>query len=1123
MANYSAVIDLRVQGQDGLRTVADSLTSIDRLVRQIRPVPTLFDRRGNAEIVAAKAALADLVRAYADGNTRVARYATSLAGLNQQMTSFKTIAANARVGSDEFTNSLKAGELASRRLLAAELERLTTLRNLYTRQASGSLTAADQGVSRMVRDLLALRNQVPNSISALNAFQRELLEVQQLVGMNTQEFRALEQAIYRLDVAMGKVQLGPVAPPMQGPALPPNFVPTRPATGARGGPPPGSLAFNPNPSQENLALGAGFPLLFGGGVGQVAGGVIGSMFGGGFGGQILGAALGQQLEDAYMRIVEIGRSLGTLNMDRLRDSVVTVNAQLDYQVEQLLKANDADSARALIAAEVYKQTGLSAGAADDAANNADKLKNAWDRTIGSLSTVIGQLVNLFIPGLSNAIDLVGTIARGWAMLGSLVIDSGNGLKGWFQNLVFGQGTAEKVRQRFGGINEETEKLKSKLSSAFDIQLRSAQLGKQLLGYEKERTNNVSLLGKLINIEVDRKSKVAELEADADQKRKAALTEYAGLTDAQSQKELAALLLLIDAEKKQGVERANLLALRQREVEINNTLVAQDQVRINAIKQQGEITQAIASANKDVMSAQLQELEQRRQVTTSLDQELNLITQIRTNKVAAANATFEATRAELQNKVAIAAAELQSVAAQKQRGFATQEQLQTAQNTYNTVVATSNEILRGATATRDAATSAADFEARMARTAAYTAQYALEAQRATLSAQAASQAYTNQLQLTQALAQATITINNAQIQTLQSELTQAKTQSERLRIINAIAKLEKENAAATLQAAYAQIRSQIEVQRLALVTAQIRYKELQAVVAIATAQGTLTREHYKALEAQAAAVKMAGQNYNTSIKIGNANAEAARAVYKAAVYAADLKARMGGATKEANAFAGAMERASGAARGISISGPQLEPWMEAQVAAAREAAMKFAPGDSIAKYYAGVNAEIKAREGFWKQMALIQARSTEEAKKNFYEEVAKAQTILYAPATRTATTTQTITSSTMPAYAAGGYVATPTVGLIGEGGEPEYIIPQSKMASAATSYLNGTRGAAVLNTAYNTSTPSQPVINITTGPVMQQNGENYVTVADMQAAVRSTASAIFASLRTPAGRYAMGVR
>ena len=41
--------------------------------------------------------------------------------------------------------------------------------------------------------------------------------------------------------------------------------------------------------------------------------------------------------------------------------------------------------------------------------------------------------------------------------------------------------------------------------------------------------------------------------------------------------------------------------------------------------------------------------------------------------------------------------------------------------------------------------------------------------------------------------------------------------------------------------------------------------------------------------------------------------------------------------------------------------------------------------------------------------------------------------------------------------------------------------------------------------------------------MQQGGQQYVSMADLEKAMRKTADGVYASLRTPAGRYAVGVR
>ena len=134
---------------------------------------------------------------------------------------------------------------------------------------------------------------------------------------------------------------------------------------------------------------------------------------------------------------------------------------------------------------------------------------------------------------------------------------------------------------------------------------------------------------------------------------------------------------------------------------------------------------------------------------------------------------------------------------------------------------------------------------------------------------------------------------------------------------------------------------------------------------------------------------------------------------------------------------------------------------------------------------------------------------------------------------------------MPSFADGGVVKGPTVALVGEGGEPEYIIPESKMAQASANYLSGARGGSVipamaeggyvkyLNGAGNGSAMpafaegglvgGSAQINVTTGPVMQQGGQQYVTLKDLEKAMRQTADGIYASLRTSSGRFAIGAR
>lgn len=110
---------------------------------------------------------------------------------------------------------------------------------------------------------------------------------------------------------------------------------------------------------------------------------------------------------------------------------------------------------------------------------------------------------------------------------------------------------------------------------------------------------------------------------------------------------------------------------------------------------------------------------------------------------------------------------------------------------------------------------------------------------------------------------------------------------------------------------------------------------------------------------------------------------------------------------------------------------------------------------------------------------------------------------------------------IPAFAEGGIVRRPTLAMVGEGGEPEYIIPASKMPAASARFMAGQRGEAVLSGGG--AGGGTPQINITTGPVLQQDGQRYVTIDDLERAMRVTAESVMGRLRTPSARIALGLR
>jgi hypothetical protein len=114
---------------------------------------------------------------------------------------------------------------------------------------------------------------------------------------------------------------------------------------------------------------------------------------------------------------------------------------------------------------------------------------------------------------------------------------------------------------------------------------------------------------------------------------------------------------------------------------------------------------------------------------------------------------------------------------------------------------------------------------------------------------------------------------------------------------------------------------------------------------------------------------------------------------------------------------------------------------------------------------------------------------------------------------------------VPQFAEGGVVSGPTLAMVGEGGEPEYIVPQSKASGFAANWMAGKRGGAAIPRFAEGGVvmPGSAQVSIQTGPVTQMNGTNYVTTQDMSRAVQSGVSQTLAMLRNDRGtRRAVGL-
>ena len=108
---------------------------------------------------------------------------------------------------------------------------------------------------------------------------------------------------------------------------------------------------------------------------------------------------------------------------------------------------------------------------------------------------------------------------------------------------------------------------------------------------------------------------------------------------------------------------------------------------------------------------------------------------------------------------------------------------------------------------------------------------------------------------------------------------------------------------------------------------------------------------------------------------------------------------------------------------------------------------------------------------------------------------------------------------IPRFADGGVVSGPTLAMVGEGGEPEYIVPQSKASGFASNWMAGQRGAAAIPgfakggvvmpsgavprfAEGGMVVPSTAQVSIQTGHVTQMDGTNFITTQDMSRAVQA---------------------
>ena len=213
--------------------------------------------------------------------------------------------------------------------------------------------------------------------------------------------------------------------------------------------------------RQEQFLGAGFPLLFGGGPGAVGGSILGSALapaGMGFGAQILGSAVGTLLERNLATIQKIGNAATNLDLSALEDSSIRVNAELDRTIKNLQRIGESEKARELLSEEIAKQTGTVAGTSENIADNINLLVAEFKEFTSLAATALGIIGVPFVAALTLLLDTVNMILEGFNLITSAIGFAISELIRLIRFLPGGQKILDSIEKKVKSVNEGATKL-----------------------------------------------------------------------------------------------------------------------------------------------------------------------------------------------------------------------------------------------------------------------------------------------------------------------------------------------------------------------------------------------------------------------------------------------------------------------------------------------------------------------------------------------------------------------------------------------------------------------------------------------------------------------------------------
>lgn len=332
-----------------------------------------------------------------------------------------------------------------------------------------------------------------------------------------------------------------------------------------------------------------------------------------------------------------------------------------------------------------------------------------------------------------------------------------------------------------------------------------------------------------------------------------------------------------------------------------------------------------------------------------------------------------------------------------------------------------------------------------------------------------------------------------VQVLEYEQSIATTAEAQWAIAQQIFQVKVAQADVDYRIAMLNIATSIRLAQLEAKRAEIKVYEAKATAAAAAAAGQWNQAHQQAIEAAQQAAAIAWENYDATVQMAAYQEEAAGWQRQSAIFAAQTALEQQkvaifskDAASSAADYANSMGQAANAAQ--SISGSQEVPVDLAGNPLSGVLETDTHIWDANTQSYIEKSAPVKPKRRNATATILGPGPS-------YLYQQQKAQEI--------------VDRFNAPMMGLPGYVPYDPYGALKDSAVPDPL----SLPSAATS----------TKSPFSSSKASPNVnINVNTGPVMEFDGTKYVTLTDLESAMRTTASGVIGRLRTPASRIALGI-